>query len=72
MSKYLPYFFFVVLASLLTAWTVMVTFWIIAAYAPQRFAAAPLGLTFPPGRRAVVLAASRGGATGRILEPSPA
>ena len=48
-------FFFVVLASLLTAWTAMVTFWIIAAYAPARFGTPPLGVTFPPGRVPVVL-----------------
>lgn len=46
--------FFLALISLLAAWTVMITFWIVASYGWRRFGTEPTGLTFPPSRKAAV------------------
>src|SRR5260370_23466290 len=46
---------FVAMGSLLGAWTVMITWWLVAAYGHQRFGVAPIGVEFPPSRKATVL-----------------
>ena len=47
--------FFVAMGSLLGAWTLMITWWIVAAYGHLRFGVAPTGVEFPPSRKATVL-----------------
>ena len=44
--------FFVALGSMLSAWTVMITFWLVASYAPLRFGVESIGIKFPPRRNA--------------------
>ena len=46
--------FFLAFISLLAAWTVMITFWIVASYGWRRFGTEPTGLTFPPSRKATI------------------
>jgi hypothetical protein len=47
--------FFVALGSMLSAWTVMITLWLVAAYAPLRFGVESIGTKFPPRRNATIL-----------------
>lgn len=47
--------FFLALGSLLTAWTVMITFWIVGSYARLRFGVQPIGIGFPPRGKVTLL-----------------
>ena len=47
--------FFLALGSALGAWTVMITIGVIGTNAWRRFGVQPIGIKFPPSRRAVVL-----------------
>jgi hypothetical protein len=47
--------FFITMGSLIGAWTVMLTFWIVAAYGWLRFGVQPIGFVFPPSRKATIV-----------------
>jgi hypothetical protein len=46
--------FFVALSSLLLAWTIMITLWLVAVYGYLRFGTGPTGLQFPPPQSAAI------------------